>query len=209
MRKVVAMVFMTLDGVAEFPIYDPPAGTPPEEEKDPMWTPRMAAIDTLLLGRIAYETWYGFWPARRDQPDSNEWEKAFSLFADRIEKLVVSRTLRTADWTNSRIVRGDVGEEIARLKALPGGDIALGGGPRLLQSFLERGLVDELLLEVFPSLLGRGKPLFHVVDDPDNPGDFVPPGTPGRRDFTLAEAKPLRDGTVFLHYRRVPAKSPG
>ena len=209
MRKVLAMVFMTIDGVAEFPLYDTPSGPGPEEDEDPMWKPRIESFDTLILGRVAYEKWYGFWPARRKQPDCNEWERAFSLFADRAEKLVVSRTLRSADWTNSRIVSGDIGDEVARIKALPGKDIALGGGPRILQAFLDRGLVDELLIAMFPSLLGRGKPLFHVVDDPDNPGDFVPPGAPGRRDFTLVEAKPLKDGTVFLHYRQAPTRTSG
>lgn len=206
MRKVLAIVFMSLDGVAEFPIYevDPPAGSVEEEEEDPMWKPRMASIDTLILGRIAYEKWYAYWPARRADPTCSEWQSAFSLFADRAEKLVVSKTLRNADWPNSRIVSGDIAEEVTRLKTLPGKDIALGGGPRILQSFLERGLVDELLIEMFPSLLGRGKPLFHVLADPEHPGDFVPSGAVGRRDFKLVDAKPLRDGTVFLHYRRVP-----
>jgi len=207
MRKVLAMVFMTLDGVAEFPLYgteeDPVSG----DQEDPMWQPRMASIDTLLLGRVAYEKWYGHWPARKDAPDAGEWERGFARFADGANKLVFSRTLRTADWANSTVVGGDLVEEMARLRSLPGKDIALGGGPRLLQSFLERGLVDELLLTVFPSLLGRGKPLFHVVDDPENPGDFVPMGAPGRRDFRVVEAKPLPDGTVFLHYRRAPDPS--
>lgn len=207
MRKVLAMMFMTLDGVAEFPLYgkEDDAGT--GEQEDPMWEPRRESIDTLILGRVAYEKWYGHWPARKDAPDAGEWERAFSRFCDRADKLVISRTLRKADWTNSRVFGGDIGVEMARLKSLPGKDIALGGGPRLLQAFLERGLVDELLINMFPSLLGRGKPLFHVVDDPENPGDFVPMGAPGRQDFQVVEAKRLPDGAVFLHFRRAPDPS--
>ncbi len=58
MRKVVAVMFMTLDGVAEFPVYPPETGAAADEEEDPMWTPRMDSIDTLLLGRVAYTKWY-------------------------------------------------------------------------------------------------------------------------------------------------------
>jgi dihydrofolate reductase len=209
MRTVMALMFMSLDGVAEFPIYEEEPAATDDDSEEPMWSPRMASIDTLVLGRRAYEAWSGYWPAQKTNPESSAFAKAFSEFADRAEKLVVSKTLKKTDWPNSRVVRGDIGEEIARVKALPGKDIALGGGPRVLQSFLERGLVDELLIEMFPSLLGRGKPFFHVVDDPENPGDFVPLGAPGRRDFKLIEARPLKDGTLFLHYRHAPAKTAG
>ena len=83
--------------------------------------------------------------------------------------------------------------------------MALGGGPRLAQSFLEHDLVDEMLLEVFPSILGRGRPLFNVRQDPDNPKDFVPVGAPGRHDFALLEARKVAgEDTVFLHYKRKP-----
>jgi dihydrofolate reductase len=207
MRKVLAIMFMSLDGVAEFPISDEDPESGPEE--DPMWTPRMGSIDTLILGRRAYEKWAEYWPARRNDPDSSAFQKAFSEFCDRVEKLVISDSLPKAGWGNSRVVRGaDLGAEMARLKTLPGKDIVIGGGPRVLQAFLERQLVDELVLAVFPTLLGRGKPLFHVVDDPDHPDDFIPMGAEGRRDFRLVDSKPLQDGTVVLHYRRVPPKVP-
>jgi hypothetical protein len=103
---------------------------------------------------------------------------------------VFSKTLKSANWPKSRIVRGDLGEEIVRLKSLPGKDIVLGGGPRLAQSFLERELADELYIEMFPSIVGRGKPLFCVAGNPDHSEDVVPQGAPGRHDFTLIEARP-------------------
>lgn len=206
MRKVVAVMFMTLDGVAEFPVYPPETGAAADEEEDPMWTPRMDSIDTLLLGRVAYTKWYAYWPARKRDPDSNDFQKSFAAFADRAEKLVFSTTLKKVEWPHSRIVSGDAGKEIARLKSLPGKDIALGGGPRLLQSFLAQGLVDELVIAMFPSVVGKGKPFFHVVSNPENPEDRVPLGAPGRQDFELVESKPMNDGTLFLHYRKRPAE---
>jgi dihydrofolate reductase len=208
MRKVLAVMFTTLDGVAEVPLYDAEPGAD-TDEPDPMWVPRMESIDTLILGRRTYEKWVGYWPAKKDDPTASEFQKAFSSFCDRAEKLVVSKTLKKADWTNSRIVSGDLEGEVARLKALPGKDIAIGGGPRVLQSFLERGLVDELVLAMSPSLVGEGKPLFRVISKPDSERDMVPPGTPGRHDFKLIESKALDDGSLYLHYQRAPGKPPG
>jgi dihydrofolate reductase len=202
MRKVSMIMFGTLDGIAEFPDYpeDPDETAGPSEEL--MWSPRMDSIDTIFLGRKAYAAWAGFWPAQKNDPSASEFRKRFSRFAEDAEKVVFSKTLKTAEWPKSRIVRGGVLEEVERLRKLPGKDMAVGGGPRLAQSFLAHDLVDELLMEVFPSLVGSGKPLFGIQPNPDHPEDVVPVGAPGRLDFRLLDCKPLQDGTLFLHYRR-------
>ena len=202
MRKVLILMFMTLDGVAEFPDDGEDAGSTPAGEGPPMWDSRMDSTDTLLLGRQTYEKWAGFWPRWKNEPSAGKFMQEFSRFADRAEKVVFSKTLKSADWPKSRIVRGDLGEEVARLKSLAGKDIVLGGGPKLAQSFLERDLADELFITMFPSIVGSGKPLFRVVGNPDHDEDVVPRGAPGRHDFKLIEARPLRDGTLLLHYAR-------
>lgn len=202
MRKVQILMFMTLDGVAEFPDYGEDPGSSATDEGPPMWESRMDATDTLLLGRRTYEKWAAFWPRWKNDPSAAKFLKEFSRFADRAEKVVFSRTLKSADWPKSRIVRGDLAEEVARLKSLPGKDIVLGGGPRLAQSFLERDLADDLFLTLSPSIVGSGKPLFRVRGDPDHDEDVVPQGAPGRHDFTLIEARPLKDRTLLLHFGR-------
>jgi dihydrofolate reductase len=202
MRQVLILMFMTLDGVAEFPDYVEDAGSNAAGEGPPMWDSRMDSTDTLLLGRQTYEKWAGFWPRWKNDPAAGKFMREFSRFADRAEKVVFSKTLKSADWPKSRIVRGDLGEEIARLKSLPGKDIVLGGGPKLAQSCLERDLADELFITMFPSIVGSGKPFFHVVGNPDHDEDVVPRGAPGRHDFALNEARPLKDGTLLLHYTR-------
>jgi dihydrofolate reductase len=202
MRKVLILMFMTLDGVAEFPDDDEDADSNAAGEGPPMWNSQMDSTDTLLLGRKTYELWAAYWPGQQNNPSATPFMKKFSRFADRAEKVVFSKTLKSADWPNSRIVRGDLSEEVVRLKSLPGKDMVLGGGPRLAQSFLERDLADELFISMFPSIVGRGKPLFRVQGDPDHSEDFVHRGAPGRHDFKLIEARPLRDGTVLLHYAR-------
>lgn len=196
------MMWTTLDGVAEWPDYPEDPASTHDASEEPMYAPRMASIDTIFLGRNTYEKWASFWPKMKDDPNARPFDKSFSRFADRVEKVVFSKTLARADWPNSRIVRGDISQEVARLKDLPGGDMALLGGPRLGQAFLERDLVDELILQVAPSVVGRGKPFFRVAANPDNQEDIVPIGAPGRRDFKPVEAKLSPDGTLFLWYRR-------
>lgn len=194
------IMFMTLDGVAEFPVYE---GVEDDGSDDPMWTHRMDSIDTILLGANSYRKWSAFWPTRKDDPDASPWQKEFSRFADRAEKVVFSKSLASAEWKYSRVYRGDPADEVSRIKSLPGKDIALGGGPRLAQSFLDLGLVDEMLLEIFPSIVGRGKPMFKVDANPENTEDMVKVGAPGRRDFRLLETRKLKDGTLFVHLEKV------
>jgi len=208
MRKLLIQMFVTLDGIAEFPLYAEDADSSDQGEGPPMWSSRMESTDTLLFGRRTYELWASHWPGRQKDPSAGQFEKDFSRFADRVEKVVVSKTLKSADWPTSRIVRGDLGEEVRRLKSMPGKDIVLGGGPRLAQSLLERDLADELILTMFPTVLGSGKPLFRVKSDPDHKEDFVPLGAPGRHDFKLVESRPHKSGAVLLHYARAGSGKP-
>jgi dihydrofolate reductase len=207
MRKVQILTYMTLDGVAEFPEYDEDSIPSAETDTVPTWTPRLESVDTLLLGRRTYEKWAAYWPGQKSDPSASAWMKRFSRFADEAEKVVFSKTLQTADWPNSRIVQGDIAPEVARLKAQPGRDMAV-AGPRLVQSFLAADLADELILEIFPTIVGRGKPLFRVLGDPEHDEDAVPVGAPGRHDFHLVESRAARDGTLYVHYRRAERARP-
>jgi dihydrofolate reductase len=201
MRKVLGFLSgMTLDGLAENVGYPPDPGDDPET--NPLWSPRMPSIDTLLLGRRTYVLWAEFWPPQKDKPENPGFFREFSRFADRCEKVVFSGSLQRTEWPNSRIVRGSPHDEVARLRAQPGGDLAVGGGPRLLQSFLDRDLVDELFVNLQPSLVGVGKPWFRVRPDPDRGPETVPIGATGRHDFQLVESRALDGDHVYLHYRR-------
>ena len=203
-RKVLAALQMTIDGVAEWP--DSPDES--DEDDSDFWEAMYASywdrVDALLLGRQTYLKWASFWPEVRKKEDAGKYPRQFSAFADRVEKIVFSRTLESAPWEKSRVIRGDISKEMDRLKSQPGGNMLLGGGPRLAQAFLRLGLIDELRLTVFPSVVGRGKPLFDVDRLPDNPEDRIPLGAQMRHDFHLVEARPLKPGggAVFLHYAR-------
>ena len=113
------------------------------------------AAEALLLGRVTYEALAGFWPTA-DGP-----------FADRLNAMptyVVSSTLERADWTNSTIVRGGV-DEVARLRETVAGDLLIYGSVQLVRALIERGLVDELRLLVYPVALRSGMTLFGESPD--------------------------------------------
>ena len=114
------------------------------------------AADALLLGRNTYEGFANAWPERDGE------------FADKFNsmpKYVVSSTLESPEWSNTTVVRGDLAEEVAKLREAHEGDVVVHGSPQLVQGLLEADLVDELRLMVFPVVLGTGKRLFGTTSD--------------------------------------------
>jgi dihydrofolate reductase len=165
MRKLVVGTFVTLDGVMQAP------GGPNEDREGGFrhggwlvpyfdekfgeimtgWTRRAGAF---LLGRKTYEIFAGSWPNSTDPAD----ESAVAL--NTLPKFVASRTLKKVDWNNSHLLKGEVAEEVARLKAQEGGEIQVHGSSDLLQTLLKHDLVDTLRIWQFPVVLGTGKRLF-------------------------------------------------
>jgi class 3 adenylate cyclase len=165
MRRLIASEFVTLDGVMEAPGHDQ------HPDGKNAWALRYAGADqqrykaeelseaaAILLGRVTYEIFAAFWPtAPKDEG-----------FADRmnaIPKYVVSKSVRTAGWQNSTIIKGNPAEKIAELKQQSGGDILLFGSADLLNSLINHDLIDEYRLMVFPVVLGSGKRLFRDARD--------------------------------------------
>ena len=140
------------------------------------------ASDALLLGRVTYEGFAAAWPSRKD-PEG---------FADKFNtmpKYVASRTLKTLDWNNSHLLRGDLAAEVAKLKSQSGNDIVIHGSPGLIRSLMPHDLIDEYRLLVFPLVLGTGKRLFDEKS---------------LAKLKLAESKTYDTGVVKLVYH--PAK---
>ena len=165
MRKLVVGTFLTLDGVMQAP-----GG--PDEDRDggfehggwlvpyfdnklgeimTEWTKRAGAF---LLGRKTYEIFVGSWPKSTDPAD----EIATAL--NTRPKFVASRTLEKVSWNNSHLLKGDVAEEVAKLKAQEGAEIQVHGSAGLLQTLLKRDLIDTLRIWQFPVVVGPGKRLF-------------------------------------------------
>lgn len=150
MRKVVSGLFISLDGVTEAPnewqfdSFDQDLGA--------AMGAMIAETDTILLGRVTYQEWADYWPTSTDEP--------FAGFINNTPKYVVSTTLDSVDWQNSTLVKGNLAEEIARLKAQPGKTITVTGSPTLVRSLLQQDLLDELILMIHPVVAGKGKRLF-------------------------------------------------
>ena len=138
------------------------------------------ASDALLLGHVTYEGFAAAWPSR---------EGEFADKFNQMPKYVVSSTLGDPDWENSTVLRGDLAEEVEQVKARHDGDVVVHGSAQLVQGLLERDLVDELRLMVFPVVLGAGRRLFGETSD--------------KKTLRLAGSKVVGDGVTILTY--VPA----
>jgi dihydrofolate reductase len=194
MRKLVVGTFTTLDGVMQAP------GGPDEDSDGGFrhggwlvpyfdekfveimteWTKRAGAF---LLGRKTYEIFAGSWPKSTDPAD----EIATAL--NTRPKFVASRTLDNLAWNNSHLLKGDVAEEVARLKAQERGEIQVHGSSNLIQTLLKHDLVDTLRIWQFPVTLGTGKRLF---------GEGTIP-----RSFRLVDTQLNTTGAVLHVYERV------
>ena len=193
MRKLVVGTFTTLDGVMQAP-----GG--PDEDRDggfrhggwlvpyfdekfveimAEWTKRAGAF---LLGRKTYEIFAGSWPKSTDPAD--EIAKALNTRL----KFVASRTLDTLAWNNSHLLKGDVAEEVAKLKTQEGGEIQVHGSGDLLQTLLKHDLIDTLRIWQFPVVLGTGKRLFGGGTRP--------------RSFRLIDTQMNTTGAVLHVYER-------
>jgi dihydrofolate reductase len=183
MRKVVASFFISLDGVVEGPgpqdDFELAGWTMPYWDDDiAQWIQTgMMASDTLLMGRVTYQGFASFASGTDDT----------AAIMNNFRKYVVSTTLEEATWTNSTLIKGNVAEEVAKLKQQPGKDIAISGSGTLVQTLLEHGLIDQLNLLVYPVVLGSGKRLFR---DGSN------------LTLKLAQSKTSGSGVVMLTYER-------
>ena len=176
MRKIVAGLFISLDGVIE----DANEWTGPwfNAEVGQAVGSMIAAQDTMLLGRVTYDAFAAHWPHQTG-------EMAETM--NGTPKYVVSGTLTSADWQNTTVIpRERAGEQIPELKRPTGKNIGMTGSGTLVGWLLREGLLDELHLLVFPIVLGHGKRLFA------EPGATVP--------LTLVDSATYETGVVHLTY---------
>jgi dihydrofolate reductase len=151
MRKIVAGLFITLDGVVEAP--ERWQRRYLDDEISDALSASAEQSDAILLGRRTYEEFAAFWPSQgRELP--------MAEYMNDTPKHVVSTTLTRLDWANSSLVTGNLVEEVGRLKQQHGKNIQVIGSPTLVRSLLRDGLLDELELLVHPLVVGGGTPLF-------------------------------------------------
>ena len=162
MRKLVVNTFSTLDGVMQGP------GGPPEDptggfthggwsvnywddSMNQLMGEAMSQPSEILLGRKTYDIFAAHW-RYSTEPGADQLNAA--------KKYVVSRTLDKVDWNNSTLIKGDVVQEIKKLKAQDGPELLVHGSSNLIQTLLKHNLIDEYRIWIFPLVLGKGKRLF-------------------------------------------------
>jgi dihydrofolate reductase len=185
MGKLIYMLNMSLDGFVETPDHRLD-WTIVDDELHQWFNDQTRQLDASLYGRRLYELMADYWPTAQSDPSATATEREFAQIWLDMPKIVFSSSLERVDW-NSRLVRGDVGEELARLREEFDGDLDVGGAT-LAASFIRRGLVDEYRQVVHPVVLGSGTPFFPPLDAP------VP--------LRLTETKVFRSGVTYLGYAR-------
>ncbi len=191
MGRVVVTEYVSLDGVMQAPgggeEYEHAGWTfeiDRGEEGNAFKLDETRQSEALLLGRKTYEGFAAAWPAMQGE------------FADQFNsmpKYVVSSTLQEPTWNNSTVLRGNVADEVTKLREKSGGDVVVHGSAQLVQTLIENDLVDELRLMVFPLVLGTGKRLFGKTSD--------------KKRLRLADAKTVGDGVAILIYQRADKAS--
>ena len=187
MRKLIVLEFITLDGVMQAPggpEEDPSGGfkyggwTVPYSDDFSGMAEQMKAPFDLLLGRKTYEIWASYWPQHSENwPGINE-----------AKKYVVSHSPMRLDWSNSILIKGNVVEEIKKLKQQGGPDLKVWGSGNLAQTLMKHDLVDEFWLKIFPITLGTGKRLFAEGTIP--------------AALKLSKSKVSPGGVIFANYER-------
>ncbi|TFV55116.1 dihydrofolate reductase [Mycobacterium sp. PS03-16] len=188
MRKIIAGLFISLDGVTEapdewhFPYYDEQMGA----AVDAM----LRSADTILLGRVTYDSFAGAWPQREREGGE---DADFARRLGDLRKVVVSRQRLDFDWRNTEQLTGDLIEAVTALKGEAGGDISMSGSVSVVRRLLAAGLIDELHLLVHPVAVRTGARLF------DDGGPAIP--------LRLLSSQAFPTGVLHLVY--TPGVTPG
>lgn len=182
-RRIIATDYISLDGVIQDPVgmegsglgdWTGPFSRGPEGDK--FKHEELAQADALLFGRVTYDGFAAVWPHVED---------SFAERMNSLPKYVASRSLKSAEWSNTTVIGRDLVGEVKSLKAEPGRDMLIYGSASIVHALMPHGLVDEYRLMVYPVVLGRGKRLF-------------PSGT--QSVMTLCECRRFDDGIVSLRY---------
>ncbi|MGH3309052.1 MAG: dihydrofolate reductase family protein [Streptomyces sp.] len=188
MRKVILSVMVTLDGFTAGPNGELDWIDVGDDALDSHLADLLRGIDGMFFGRVAYEMLAQHWPGAEVSSRSIEAEQARLM--NTIPKIVLSRSQPDLNWGPAWRIGDDLAEAVSRLKEEPGKDLALFAGATAISAFLERDLIDEYRLIVFPVVLGDGQPLFKAPQP--------------RRSLRLVETTRFDEsGVVILRYQPI------
>jgi dihydrofolate reductase len=186
MRKIIFQNLISIDGYYEGPNREIDWHNVDAEFND-FAIAFLSTIDTILFGRVTYQLMAGYWPT----PDALKNDPIVAERMNNLSKIVFSKTMKKADWNNTRVFSGNIPDEINKLKQQPGKDIAIFGSSDLALTLIPFGLIDEFRILVNPVVLGSGKPLFKGLKE--------------RLKLKLIKTKTFISGNVLLYY--IPEKN--
>jgi len=185
MRKVIAAINMTLDGVC-----DHTAGIP-DEEIHQHYAELLDNAGVVLYGRITYQLMQ-FWQTLLKNPSGEKTMDDFALAIDKIPKIVFSHTLKNVEWESAKLANRALEEEVLELKQQRGKDILVGSRSLIIQ-LMKLNLIDEYQLCIHPVVAGGGLPLFENINN--------------RTVLKLIKIKPFSGGAVLLYYEPTNEKT--
>jgi len=185
MRKLGVFNFISLDGYYKG-LHDDISWNTHTQENSDFSAENLKAGSTLLFGRVTYEMMFSFWPS----PMAYERMPLVAEGMNKAEKIVFSRTLKKAEWQNTRLIKDNMVEEIKKMKQLPGKDLTLLGSGSVLTQLADAGLIDEYAIMLNPVALGAGTSVFKNLKQQLN--------------LKLTGTRTFKSGSVLLTYS--PAK---
>jgi dihydrofolate reductase len=183
MRKLSVFNFVSLDGCFEGPVQGDISWHRHDDEGRAFTAEKLAQGNMLLFGRITYDIMSSYWPTedgRRNEPDVAEGMNS-------AEKIVFSRTMENASWSNTTVMKDDIVDRVREMKRSEGKNMSILGSGSIVTLFAQHGLIDEYQIMVDPVVLGNGRRIFDGIGK--------------RLSLTLIDTKVFRSGSVLLRYK--------
>lgn len=186
MRKIVSFAHVSLDGF----VASADGGLSWVSISDDLFAygeQRIQQTDTAIYGRNTYQMMQAYWPTAADKPNPTRHDIEHSRWYKNARKIVLSKTLAAEKYSNTKIIRSNLRDEITQLKNEAGSEILVFGSPTATHALMAENLIDEYWLFINPVLLGQGTPLFQDIQQ--------------RTQLTLLKSKIFASGVVCLHYQ--------
>ena len=181
MRKLIFQVNISLDGFADHTV------AVADDELHNFSTDLLNNIDAILFGRVTYQLFESYWPLAPNDPEATQSIVEFANKINEIPKIVFSNTLQDVGWNNTKLVKGNMAEEVLKLKQGAGKDLSV-GGLNLARSLTNLSLIDDYWILIHPIIVGKGRRLFDGINE--------------RLDLKLVDSQKFHSGVVALHYQQ-------
>jgi len=181
MRKLSAFVFISIDGYFKGVNNDIGWHKHGGDESE-FSAESLKTGNTLLFGRVTYEMMAGFWPT----PAAMESLPMVATGMNRADKIVFSSSMKKADWKNTKVVSGNIVDEVKKMKAGKGSDMTILGSGSIITQFADAGLIDAISIMVDPVALGKGTAIFS--------------GIKNQLDLKLKDSRVFKSGVVLMNY---------